>query len=396
MTTLSPPVNHIPRISTSSNHYHYKHHTQRPLENNIYDNKFIGEETKAPKPNGTTRLYFININGISAYNRHEQLQQTLDNLNNLQADIICFAEHNLAVDQLRTRYDLINTIKRHLPNSRIVLATSDIQSPTAYKPGGCVQIITNTINSRITIQGSDRFGRWTYVGLATKHKTMIFIITTYKPCKNHARSRHSTVYNQQWTMMRNEDMEQPEPRKQFDEDFVKFIQSLQEKAHRMIIVGDFNETRNKSKLLRELQSMGLIDVISSRHANTPPFRSCNKGNNIIDHAICSHSLLSSITSSSYEPFLLNTTSDHRGIVVDFNTRSLLGKQELIVSPDKRGLNASNPIQVEKFIDELQKHWKKLNITSRVSEATQKAHNTDIRDIANNIDRDITKAILRAE
>ena len=127
-------------------------------------------------------------------------------------------------------------IRRHLPNSRIATTTSAIKSPTAYKPGGCLQIVTNTIHSRITAQGSDKFGRWTFVGLATRHKTMIYIITIYKPCKNHARSGPFTVYNQQWTMMRNEDIERPEPRQQFNKDFLKFIKSLQEKAQVLMIL----------------------------------------------------------------------------------------------------------------------------------------------------------------
>ena len=135
----------------------------------------------------------------------------------------------------------------------------------------------------------------------------------------------------------------------------------------------------------------------SRHYNTPPFRSCNKGNNVIDYALCSQSLLSSITSSAYEPFMLNTMSDHRGIVIDFNRHSLLGKKELIVSPERRGLNASNPIQVDKFIQELQRHWKTFNITKRISDATKNGHcKTTIRETVNGIDRDITKAMLRAE
>ena len=81
---------------------HHNYHTQRSLTNNTYDNDFLGEETTTPKPNGMPRLYFININGISSYNYYEQLKQTLDNMNQLQADILSFAELNLAVDQSRT------------------------------------------------------------------------------------------------------------------------------------------------------------------------------------------------------------------------------------------------------------------------------------------------------
>ena len=130
---------------------------------------------------------------------------------NIQADIICFSKHNLATDQSQTKYNLMPTIKRHLPNSRIIVATSKIKSPYTHKPGGCLQIITNTIQSRITPQGSNRFGQWTFVALSTKDKSMIYIITVYKPCKNHQGAGLFTVYNQQWTMMRKEDIAKPEP-----------------------------------------------------------------------------------------------------------------------------------------------------------------------------------------
>ena len=90
-------------------------------------------------------------------------------------------------------------------------------------------------------------------------------------------------------------------------------------------------------------------------------------------------------------------SDHRGIVIDFNTQQLLGQQEHIVSPNKRGLNANNPIQVERFLDELQHYWKKYNIATRISQATKQPPNvTSLRSTVNSIDRDITKAMLRAE
>ena len=132
------------------------------------------------------------------------------------------AEHNLAIDLSQTRYGLTNTIRRHFPNARIVMATSEIQSTSAYKPGGCLQIITKSTHGRITSQGHDRLGRWTYTGLATQNKSIIFVITVYKPCKDHTNSGPSTVYNQQWSMLRLNDVQQPDPRQQFDKDFLEF------------------------------------------------------------------------------------------------------------------------------------------------------------------------------
>ena len=370
---------------------------QRPFTAITTDYEFIGETLTTPKQSSTTRIYFNNINGISNCHQYEGFKQVLDNLVTIQSDIICLAEHNLAVDQSRTRYTLNETIRRQLPNCRIISSTSEIQSPSQYKPGGCLQIIANTIHSRITTQGSDKFGRWTFVGLSTKHRSMIFIITAYKPCKNNHQSGPFTVYNQQWTMLRALNIPQPEPRRQFDEDFVHFLQQLREKSHRLIVLGDFNEPNNQSKLLQEIRRMGLVDMVSSRHYNIPSFRSCNKGTNVIDYAFCSSSLLSSLQSSMYEPFMFTTTSDHRGIIVDFDTKTLLGKQELLVSPDKRGLNANNPVQVDKFIKELRTYWKKYNISDRIQEAMNDTSSTSkFRKTINCIDNDITTAMLKAE
>ena len=94
--------------------------------------------------------------------------------------------------------------------------------------------------------------------------------------------------------------------------------------------------------------------------------------------------------------MLNSTSDHRGIVIDFDTLQLLGKHEHIVSPNKRGLNANNLVQVKKFIEELQKYWTKYGIKNRISKAMKITNTTEIQLAANSIDKDITKAMLNAE
>ena len=371
--------------------------TQRQFTNYPTDNEFIGETTMVPKPKNITRIYYTNVNGISPLHQYEQFKQILDNITNLQTDIIAFAEHNLAVDQSKTRYDLTSTIKKHLPNSRTISSTSEIQFPTAYKPGGCLTIATSSIQSRINLHGSDRFGRWTYMGLVTKAQGMIVIITVYKPCKNNATSGPLTVYRQQWTMLRQSDIDHPDPRKQFDDDFLKFIRQLQLQSHRIIIIGDFNETRNRSKLFQSLSSLGLQDMVFSRHENIPPFRSCSRGNNVIDYALCSSSLCPYIQASAYEPFMFTTTSDHRGIVIDFDTRNLLGRPEKIQSPDHRGINANNPILIEKFINQLQTLWKKYNIDQRIKAAESNSHSTpDLQQLLNEIDCDITRAMLQAE
>ena len=282
------------------------------------DFDFMGD-TIHEKEEATIRIYCTNVNGISAQHQYEKFHSLLYNMNNLGTDIACFTEHNLDVAQPKIRYDLHKIVRRHIPSSRTIAATSPSKFPTPFKPGGCMNIIAKTLHSRITEQGQDYLGRWTYARLATKDFNMIYIITVYKPCKTTLQQAGPmTVFRQQWTELRARGLTNPNPRKQFDKDLLAFLQSIHQQGHRMILLGDLNETTNNSKLIQQFKKYGLYDMIKDRHDNLPNFRSCLKGGNTIDYAFCSISFLRSITASVYEPFYLHSNSDHCGIVIDLN------------------------------------------------------------------------------
>ena len=134
------------------------------------DNEFIGDTLKNKTPS-TFRIFYSNINGISAKNNFESLHMVLDSMNNLETDITCLAEHNLSTDQHNVRYKLHSIIKRHSPASRIITSTSPIEFPTSFKPGGCMNIITKSLHGRITQQKTDKLGRWNYVSLIPEDPT---------------------------------------------------------------------------------------------------------------------------------------------------------------------------------------------------------------------------------
>ena len=68
----------------------------------------------------------------------------------------------------------------------------------------------------------------------------------------------------------------------------------------------------------------------------------------------------------------------------------------MTSPERRGLNANNPLQTEKFIQHLQKSWKTSDITNRIKLASSISNTNTMQMTLNEIDQDITKAMLRAE
>ena len=63
----------------------------------------------------------------------------------------------------------------------------------------------------------------------------------------------------------------------------------------------------------------------------------------------------------------------------------------------RGLNSTNKIQTESFLTYLSTLWKQTNITHRIETATSNITDKwNLRNTLNDIDKDITKALLKAE
>ena len=138
-------------------------------------------------------------------------------------------------------------------------------------------------------------------------------------------------------------------------------------------------------------------MIQDRHQYLPHFRTCTKGGNKIDYGMCSMSLLPYITSSTYEPFHLGIRSDHRGMMIDFHSRTRFGNQDHISSNNHRAFKSTNPLQTAKFQKWLTVYWKKYNISTRLSQASLIVNDKDtLRTTMDNIYSDITKALLKSE
>ena len=149
------------RKIADNNHEKHQPHPPKTRQTTLStlpsDNDFMGDITRT-KCQTTLRIYYANVNGINPNHNHERLNMILDNMNSIDADIIGFAEHNLDVSQMKVRYDLQSLVKRHIPSSRTIAATSPMQFPTTFKPGGCMNIVARSLHSRITEQGQDSLG----------------------------------------------------------------------------------------------------------------------------------------------------------------------------------------------------------------------------------------------
>lgn len=196
--------------------------------------------------------------------------------------------------------------------------------------------------------------------------------------------------------MRQKGIQDPKPRDQFDTDLLAFIGDMTNQGYKIVLLGDFNESMKKSHLFEQLYNLGLKHMINDRHFDIPDFRTYNRGKEAIDHAMCSVSILPYVRTSTYTPFQLHTSSDHRGILIDFDRKLLLGKTQSINTIPHRGVVSTNEKQTTTFIQYLTKYWDEYNIDQRVDNASKLENKKILRKVLNSIDRDITQAFLQAE
>jgi hypothetical protein len=88
------------------------------------------------KQDHITRIYGMNVNGLSLDQRGGQLDVLCKVIKEVQADVFCGQEHNLDTDNTQVRQILYTTSRHHWTRSRITFGTTPIAFSKHYKPGG--------------------------------------------------------------------------------------------------------------------------------------------------------------------------------------------------------------------------------------------------------------------
>ena len=138
-------------------------------------------------------------------------------------------------------------------------STSDWKSNSIYKPGGTVTMATGRWSGRVSMAGQDpwRLGRFSYVGTKGKSGAKLLIITLYRVGANISIKRDGpkTVHHQEWNLLRNKGVEDPNPRDQVIEDLISFIKVNQEQEYEIILAADANEN------MRALSTRNTVDEV---------------------------------------------------------------------------------------------------------------------------------------
>ena len=308
-----------------------------------YDSdEFIGAKTRDVKPPDTYRVFGCNPNGFKTLlSSGGTFAEYCEEMCRLDADTWCFYETNIDTTQAQVRNVLHTTVQRHCEHSRITFGSTNIPSPrpTPYKPGGTLIASQGKSTGRITTQGTDRMGRWSYQVFSGRGSKTITVISAYQVCRQSLLTeetngvRSFTASAQQISMLRQ--VNRPvSPREAFIIDLTDFIRQCRARNSEILLLGDFNEALNDnnegmSKLCLELE---LHDIMGEQIGNTT-FATYINGRERIDYALGTSHVAAAVTRACYEPFQhRDIPNDHRNMVIDFDIQRLFGNSTQQLGP----------------------------------------------------------------
>ena len=275
----------------------------------------------------TIRIFNINLNGVTYQNDLLEWEMTVAYLMDMQVDIFGLTEINLDLNNGIIRDKFIQSGKHFDPYIRMATSSSlQKVGDTPFKMGGTVTGTNGCWSGRITKQGSDKIGRWSYLYLQAKQGKQVVIITVYIPNKPTVAGGGTTIYTQMESDTLKLKGKLVEPRKELLSDLHKFIDNENKCGNTIILMGDMNDNLGleDGQVGQFLSSLEMAITYKKRHgkeATLPPTH--DRGSKCIDMIGCSANVSDqAIVRAGYAPFYFNFFTDHRGVYVDLDIESI--------------------------------------------------------------------------
>jgi exonuclease III len=213
------------------------HNGHRPIlltQHNQKQNTPWGDKLQE-KENNTTRVYSLNLNGISLDRRGGQFEDLCKIAKEIQADIICCQEHNVDTSKPVVRSILYDTMRHHWQRFRLHTGATAQEFTHWYKPGGTLMFSIENITGRIVDQQKDSMGRWVSQTLKGQNSRQVTIISAYQPVTDSITSGLMTVAAQQRSLLIKSRDTMTEPRKAFKRDLRLLLQQLKDKKNEIYL-----------------------------------------------------------------------------------------------------------------------------------------------------------------
>ena len=213
----------------------------------------------------------MNVNGITLDRRGGQFDTICAIQKEVQADILCGQEHNLASDKTQVRSILYSTCRQHWRRSRVVFGATPIPFTSNYKPGRTFIVSAGDVTGRIKHQEPVEWGRWVSQTLQRKGSKFVTIISAYQVVSTAILPGSITATSQQQSLLLDAQDSTLNPHTVFRRDLSQYICQCTDKGHELLLLRNFNEPFGNDpdgmpKLATEIQ---LIELMASCHCSHP-------------------------------------------------------------------------------------------------------------------------------
>jgi hypothetical protein len=121
---------------------------------NLRTSVVFGHDMKLPKPENTTQLVSMNVNGIQRGDDYQDITEMAHALKTSSVDLAALGETNINWESAAwgKLYEKFQRVYHHV---RLSTSSSAIKYNTIYQPGGTATIVTDNYTGRVTGNGSN-------------------------------------------------------------------------------------------------------------------------------------------------------------------------------------------------------------------------------------------------
>ena len=312
------------------------------------------------------RLAYQNIRGVS---RTGHVNTEIEAIQDLGLDIMGMSETNCPwTIQSKAEYDLM--MREMFQQSRTLYSSAPSLTTGSYQPGGTLLTVNGRTTGRISLSGTDPWGRFCWCRLRGWRDEGILLISAYRVC--HMQSHNPgplTVYQQQYTLMRQAGISKPNPRKQLLLDLQQLIYTHRLEGYYPILMidanGDYRDTTRPDKELSNfLESTNLVDPFADKFDLHP--RTNIHGTKRIDYIFTDSRCTSAIMCVGYLGTHEGAYSDHCLAYMDVDEEKIFhGVLNRPVAHHSREILLAQDDKILAFVTELEARYEEHKIQDKV-------------------------------
>lgn len=321
----------------------------------------------ARKADGITRLAYENANGFATIlSKNEKLEKAREVIRDLEVDVMGYTEHRINFKHA----DHKNGFRQMFRSETAVeaIAAHNVhESIGRVQEGGTALLafdeITGFLDKRNSGKDELGLGRWTHMVFGSdSHRTRV--VCGYNPCKSGRRALRST-YRQHRRYLQEVKGDDTCPRQKFREDLVTQLKSWREQGDRLIVFMDVNDDIYRGEIAQaltgEAEGLRMVEAITHCTKVASP-ATYFRGSKPIDGCWTTTDVM--VTNACLMPVGFGV-GDHRLLVVDVTTESLIGKDPVkIVRPSARRLHNKIPGCGEAYVNIVEQQFQRHKIMER--------------------------------